>query len=774
MEPEESNILITGHVLDNHRREMRMTYDSDWSYDDDPVWIDRTGPHFKDDISEMREKHGVPCDFVSVPFIYVDYRALEEDQLNYYLYWRDSFWEGNMLRTCEGYLWILANEIALSDYDPVKTYSLLMELWEMRNADLFDPSLFREFIRDYAIEHNLPQPPSEEFNSDKNEVLVNLISCCPPWYMDGKMLSEMTNGIGIMRNEADVLCRIVDVSLRRLDRMLRKDGGSLIDTYSSNNLENIHDLYRGYSLLRGRKVSVDSPDLFHNGDFRLLVRNMSRYASSLIRGLKVLDRPNDLSEIIIEIITDTFENMDDSAPDYIPSDTATVIKPVSDRYIGKGLHPSLDKDVPARETNKVATMIERNTIIRSSSAQRLLSNWKNNTDSPSRYVPSGYVNPSYDSFDGRQLKYYIYWRSQIRNGKYLETDNGYIRLLIAEIISCSDDPKDAVMMMDGIMRTYADPAIGRFIKTAIQEYSLIYGLPIEDTEGASEPVLNGIALLNMSRTPMGHLSSDVLASISGVDRTFIDKLGKEGLAAINESLRMIDEERVALGIPKAIDFYNVQKTFQNAFYTIRRDFPVPSYNNTYPTFTVNRNSSFRVYVSNTIKLVSLFMERYTGRKIKIPVPNYHGERTLKIIETSVLKSFGIEPGKKKKFELDKDALKSAQDDLAAVTEMMGSDESAEKEIIEDTEEKETGWDALAKALDDHQIRYLAEALDDGSRCASIAESSNKTVMKMEDSINSLSMDIVGDTIVENQSVVEDYYDDVRAIVEAFQADSDSK
>ena len=35
---------------------------------------------------------------------------------------------------------------------------------------------------------------------------------------------------------------------------------------------------------------------------------------------------------------------------------------------------------------------------------------------------------------------------------------------------------------------------------------------------------------------------------------------------------------------------------------------------------------------------------------------------------------------------------------------------------------------------------------------------------MEDSINSLSMDAVGDAIVENQSVVEDYTDDVAGIV----------
>ena len=103
----------------------------EWN-DDEPVWSDRVGPHFRDDIIAMRDRHGTPCEYVSAPFIHIDYRALDDDQLNYYLYFRDCFWEGRMLRTCEGYLWILANEIGLSDEDPVRTYGLLMELWKER------------------------------------------------------------------------------------------------------------------------------------------------------------------------------------------------------------------------------------------------------------------------------------------------------------------------------------------------------------------------------------------------------------------------------------------------------------------------------------------------------------------------------------------------------------------------------------------------------------------------------------------------------------------
>ena len=729
----------------------------DCDYDDDLIWSDRTGPHFRADIAGMVNEHGNPCGYVSVPFIYVDYRALDRDQLDYYLYWRDRFWEGEMLRTCEGYLWILANEIGLSDDDPVRTYGLLMRLWNERRFDLFDPSLFTEFVRDYAIEHNLPRPPSDIFGSDRNEMLVNSIRCCPDWYMDISTLSEMTNGFGIKRDETDTVCRIVDITLRRLDGLMRKNGG-IIGQYSSSNLENVHDLYKSYPLLRGKRISVDSPDLFHDDSFRAFVRDITRYTSSVLRGLKEQDRPKELSELVAEIVKDVFDHIDDRGPDYDPKAAVTTVKPVTERYIARGLHPSSFQD-PPKDVGRVGMMVERNIRILPSSAQKLLNNWTVDSDAPCRYVPSGYVNPSYDTFTREQYDYYIFWRTQFRNGSNLETDDGYIRLFVAEIVSCSDDPKEALEVLRRLRDTYRCHTLDRYISVAMMEYSVMFGIPVKDTEYAYDTLLNGIACMCMERDPIMDMTPDVLASISGIDKDTIVKLGKEGIVAINESLRRIDSERIALGIPPTLELFNVQIIPHSAFYTMKRDFPMPSYNSTYRTFVVKRSSSLRSYISNTIKLVATYISKFSGKKVAIKIPKYHGERSVKIIEESVMKAFGLDPKRKKKLELDPSALKSAQDDLSAVTEMMSSEEEEEKDApVEETSEE--GWDALAAKLDMCQMEYLADALGDGSRCASIAKGSGRTVLKMEDSINSVSMDTIGDTIVENQSVIEDYRDDV--------------
>ena len=733
--------------------------DDDCDFEEDPVWTDRTGPHFRADIAGMVNEHGSPCEYVSVPFIYVDYRALDRDQLDYYLYWRDCFWEGNMLRTCEGYLWLLANEIRLTEHDPVETYGLLMKLWNERRFDLFDPSLFTEFVRDYAIEHNLPQPPADVFGSDRNEVLVNSITCSPDWYLDIGSLSEMTNGFGIKRDESETVCRIVDITLRRLNRMMGKEG--IFQSYSSIDLENVHDLYICYPLLRGRKVSVDSPDLFHDTSFRSFVRDVTRYASSILRGLKEQDRPKDLADLVVELIIDTYDNLDDCTPEYIPDKAVTTVKTVTERYIARGLHPSVS-DQP-RDVSKVGTMVERNIRIPPSSAQKLLTNWNLDSDTPCRYVASGFVNPSYDTFSREQFDYYIYWRTQFRKGRNLETDDGYIRLFVAETVSCSDDPNDALEKLKRLRDTYPNHYLERSISVAIMEYSVIFGIPVDDTQYAYESLLNGIACMCMGKQPMADMTSDVLSSISGMDKKAIDDLGKEGLAAINGSLRKIDSERIALGIPPTLELFNVQIISHSAFYAMRRDFPMPSYNSSYRSFVVKRNSSLRSYISNTIRLVATFISKFSGKKVTVKIPKYHGERTVKIVETEVMRAFDLDPKRKKKLELDPSALKNAQDDLSAVTEMMSSEEE-EKEEIHEEDVQESGWDALASKLDDKQMEYLASALDDGSRCASIAKGCGKTVSKMEDSINSLSMDTVGDVIIENQSVIDDYRDDVIAML----------
>ncbi|MBE6524838.1 MAG: hypothetical protein E7Z65_08245 [Thermoplasmata archaeon] len=59
-----------------------------------------------------------------------------------------------------------------------------------------------------------------------------------------------------------------------------------------------------------------------------------------------------------------------------------------------------------------------------------------------QYVASGKVNAQYGRMTPEQRSFYLYWRTQVRNGKYPTTDLGYVWLYLCELINSDDDPKD--------------------------------------------------------------------------------------------------------------------------------------------------------------------------------------------------------------------------------------------------------------------------------------------------------------------------------------------
>lgn len=60
------------------------------------------------------------------------------------------------------------------------------------------------------------------------------------------------------------------------------------------------------------------------------------------------------------------------------------------------------------------------------------------------FVETRYRLMDFDRLTKEQLKYYIYWRAELRNGRCLKTDDGYVHLRFCEIANGSD-PVDSAM-----------------------------------------------------------------------------------------------------------------------------------------------------------------------------------------------------------------------------------------------------------------------------------------------------------------------------------------
>ena len=117
--------------------------------------------------------------------------------------------------------------------------------------------------------------------------------------------------------------------------------------------------------------------------------------------------------------------------------------------------------------------------------------------------------------------------------------------------------------------------------------------------------------------------------------------------------------------------------------------------------------------------------------------------------------------------LDRGAVADAETDLAAVRDMVGTEEDTEvpeeePAVAEAPASSNTPWDDLAGTLDDVQMGYLAASLE--GRGDSFARTSGSTAVRLEDGINAAAMDTVGDQIIEDGEVFDEYADDVRRIL----------
>lgn len=89
--------------------------------------------------------------------------------------------------------------------------------------------------------------------------------------------------------------------------------------------------------------------------------------------------------------------------------------------------------------------------------------------------------PQYASMSQDQLRWYLYWRDNVRHGVYLATDYSYIFLYVYEIINLPDKiaPRNGLDMLCDLWLAYREqlPRLDRYLGEWVCDYCLIYELP---------------------------------------------------------------------------------------------------------------------------------------------------------------------------------------------------------------------------------------------------------------------------------------------------------
>lgn len=167
---------------------------------------------------------------------------------------------------------------------------------------------------------------------------------------------------------------------------------------------------------------------------------------------------------------------------------------------------------PAALTNTTGVRVEIR-VMRSADeflalAQRLV----NKRETRAHFVPFQCYWPTYTSMTDQQLRWYLYWRDQVRTGRYPSTDLSYIFLHVYELINNVGvrNPDDGYEQIRSLWFGYRAqyPKLDRYLVDWLADYAIInhsrvnplrsYGDALSGTSEVSQPDLTLAACLDRS------------------------------------------------------------------------------------------------------------------------------------------------------------------------------------------------------------------------------------------------------------------------------------
>ncbi|MGN0098164.1 MAG: hypothetical protein ACI38Y_02415, partial [Candidatus Methanomethylophilaceae archaeon] len=390
------------------------------------------------------------------------------------------------------------------------------------------------------------------------------------------------------------------------------------------------------------------------------------------------------------------------------------------------------------------------------------------------YIPSEMLRPEHSKLTKGRLEYFIQWREDVRNGTYGKTDRGYIWLLMTELLN-HGDPKESLNIMLGLRDAYdpyhQDVGMGR----GILFHALAHHLEIPSTDVREKnPFCIAKVLIQMNKGHGGELtlgSYEYIASrasktpVPGFDRKCTEIMNN----IINRASKMKDTE--SEGPHFSSGFYPMTDVL------LKNDTPYKFYG--FP----GKDRSFKMYLPSIddrysceyirdvmTECADMLQDVRAGKPHKMKSP-YYGRVNIETVAKEacgiVTESVGKPPvmegtvvGKTevgRNVSIDRDAVQKAQNDLEEVTEMMSIEDHVEPETVISEERPKTvpegdPWTCLVSSLTDEERAFIKCLMTGGCDGGQV---------RLVDSINAKAIDTVGDVLIDDRKLIEDYIDNIR-------------
>lgn len=322
-----------------------------------------------------------------------------------------------------------------------------------------------------------------------------------------------------------------------------------------------------------------------------------------------------------------------------------------------------------------------------------------NRSFPQKYVKCTSSKPSLNELNKEQLGYYRYWRGEFFAGHYMDTDTGYRDLLITELLNGLENE--------------------RHLETLTELYD-----PLNEYNGAIEE----------------YIQNNTIERNSSFDREMDDLIeGKRTTLPaqmLQQYLCRNISEKTAFVYSKILSTHGkrLKKRFK---------------------FTYIPNTDIPMY-SECKKFLKLMNElmAYVGNPDPIMPRYYSIEFRESIME-------GQSEYEQTRIKLDSSKISKAEKELRCVTEMMKTDEESDEEetelqlIVTENDEPSDPWSLFMDKLNTVQYGYLKAIIEKTER--SYLKKHGISSKKTEDEINGIALSSVGDTVLENGTIVEEYF-----------------
>ena len=733
----------------------------------------RPGDDFQDQIRRYSDVRGRMCDPDLTEYHNPDYSVLSKSQLAYYLYWRDMLSEGRCLPGCRGFASLRIAEIINSDMDPLKGLSELRLM--ASNPSRLGSELFRarRAMFDYAIVNGLRLDHGYSIDPLEMSMVYSEVSEYPA------CIDESYNLPLLMRSwddswkgiETERIRALFIESLPRVDvHMKEVHGKSIRDMFSTGVETVLYSVFASEPYFGERDYEISFSNMDADGLASYLLGLYKCCASVIAKdaGVKGPNIPLVITKDVRSLVADLFHGV---VEPFVPGDRAlgTVRTPLSHRermmremgeHLGlcDGKPPVLYSSPDWFCCDGIEGMLEDMLFYSVSKGD------------PCPYVPSNARFIDYANLSPEGLQYYLYWRTMFFQGRILDCDDGYLTLFLSEVINSSmprKDVLDILLRLDGAFGNtkYGEYVIGR----TLFDFTAVNGIVIPKTVSPMREASTNIMMRAFFEGGDVQPDGSCYRSIHDASRS------RKVVEYDADLVRILN--RVLIRISQSDD------PDPRSMYGILGWEMVPEYNYSIMPYSylaylgTYHDVSFRIGMSDfhsagwSANLVDLatYVRKYIDRpssRSRLKAPHVFGVDVAPLVSEEVRIMEGLDDdGRREKavesMKLDMGAVESAERDLMEVSEMMHVDD--DQSIPDDVPSREQScvigedddpWAVLWDSIGEEGRAYLLEAME-GARAKP----------SLERRINDAAMRIIGDVVVQDGCVLDDYMDRLSSLEE---------